>query len=508
MEFSRLVQGRSTALGICPDATMGLDALSPTAPARVKALVLPIGHVRQSRFNAFLRRLQQENVVRLGDVSPDSRPNRSKQLSRSQDGRVLNDSIAMFSPLAFPDGLVHFELSASFAPSSHLDLVPFELYRLPLLVIGIADGQENFLKQHNATANGEEDDWAGQLEALSQGFGTLKEDYRLALVQRLLVFDCMEEALQLPEGIALVPPLAKSRTTTIKTIMCDMTSALLGEMTSYAKSLQALSTVETPYVGKESISNGIASAIPHLLGGSSRPLSFSARSRSSSPAMDTRHAHRMSMPAHVSSMLNSRSSTPENPAMSPPSGTKIPPTSFEEMGATTPTTSPPRRISRDAGRPKSQESVAMNGFGPGSVRDKERNKSKARVGVLLGAMYLLAGRWPDAAKELSNSVVTARASSDYVWQAKAMDYLLVCLLMCAWAGMDFRVSISHGNQRLLSFDRGIDDVRYQMHSVHLQKGRYQALPRTLSIPRPLASTTSRRRGQWIQRSEMQRSNHW
>ena len=56
---------------------MGLDPLSPVAPACVKALVLPVGQVRQSRFTGFVERLQKENVVRLGDVSPDGRPNRS-----------------------------------------------------------------------------------------------------------------------------------------------------------------------------------------------------------------------------------------------------------------------------------------------------------------------------------------------------------------------------------------------------------------------------------------------
>ena len=56
---------------------MNLDEFSPTAPARLKSLVLPVGQIRQSRFSSFIRRLQKENVVRLGDVSPDGRPNRS-----------------------------------------------------------------------------------------------------------------------------------------------------------------------------------------------------------------------------------------------------------------------------------------------------------------------------------------------------------------------------------------------------------------------------------------------
>lgn len=58
---------------------MDLDPLSIIAPARVKVLLLPVGNVRQSRFASFVQRLQQVNVVRLGDVSPDSRPHRSEK---------------------------------------------------------------------------------------------------------------------------------------------------------------------------------------------------------------------------------------------------------------------------------------------------------------------------------------------------------------------------------------------------------------------------------------------
>jgi len=56
---------------------MGLDPLSPIAPARIRALLLPFGRIKRTRFQSFVGRLQPENVVRLGDVSPDGRPNRS-----------------------------------------------------------------------------------------------------------------------------------------------------------------------------------------------------------------------------------------------------------------------------------------------------------------------------------------------------------------------------------------------------------------------------------------------
>lgn len=59
---------------------MGIDPLSAAAPARVKALILPYARIRQSRFLSFVARLEQENVVRLGTVSPDGRPHRSKSL--------------------------------------------------------------------------------------------------------------------------------------------------------------------------------------------------------------------------------------------------------------------------------------------------------------------------------------------------------------------------------------------------------------------------------------------
>lgn len=62
---------------------MGLDPLSVVAPARVKVLVLPVGRIGSAKFLSYIGRLQQESIVRLGDVSPDGRPHRSISLPRS-----------------------------------------------------------------------------------------------------------------------------------------------------------------------------------------------------------------------------------------------------------------------------------------------------------------------------------------------------------------------------------------------------------------------------------------
>ncbi|KAL2039124.1 hypothetical protein N7G274_008173 [Stereocaulon virgatum] len=411
---------------------MDLDPLSVITPARVKVLLLPIGHVRQSRFEGFVARLQRVNVVRLGDVSPDSRPHRT-----------------MFSPLAFPEGLVLYDLSTTLSPPSHSALAPFEIHREPLVVVGIADGKglgadvakENQSRRETESSSGMEEHVSNSnaTESLSRDLHDIQREYSRALVHQLLVFD--HDFSPLPKGIHPVPSPERSRTTTVKTVMCDLTSRLLAEMTTYAKSMQALPTLESPRVPTGSaVLNGSVSALPAHMVGSSRPGSVVENPRSFSPVDDRPNpSHRMSMPAHMPSGPVSRSSTPDSRATSPPNGVRTPPTTFNEINGSSPSQSPPKSLSHMTSRAGSRDRVSANGIGAGSLGERERNKGKGRIGVVVGAMYLLAGRWPDAVKELVQSATIARGNSDYVWHAKAMDYILVCLLMYAWAGMDFRI---------------------------------------------------------------------
>ena len=352
---------------------------------------------------------------------------------------MLNMCIDMFSPLAFPDGLIHYDISTSFSDSLYPNLVPFEIYRIPLVIIGVADARETHAVREGQS-NGLEDlelD-ASTLEDLSIGLGKLQDDYPSALVHQLFLFDSEPPAAKLPNSFVAVPPKELSRSTTIKTIMCDVAALLLAEMASYARSLQSSSTVETPRANVTTQANEVASSLPTHMQDSSRPASVAERPRSASPALDLRHGYRMSLPVQSSSFTDENDLNSTKGAASPPSRVRTPPNGNELSEAETITKSPPRDSSLDRVRAVSHDRHS-NGFGPNSAGERERNRAKARVNTVIGALYLLAGRWPDAIKELANSVSNARASSDYVWQAKAMDYLLVCLLMCAWAGMQFRV---------------------------------------------------------------------
>ena len=57
---------------------MPADPISPIAPARVRAVFLPVGRIKKSKFESFVARLRPEYMVRLGDISPDVRPDTGK----------------------------------------------------------------------------------------------------------------------------------------------------------------------------------------------------------------------------------------------------------------------------------------------------------------------------------------------------------------------------------------------------------------------------------------------
>jgi hypothetical protein len=57
-------------------------------------------------------------------------------------------------------------------------------------------------------------------------------------------------------------------------------------------------------------------------------------------------------------------------------------------------------------------------------------------------LYMCAGHWHEALKELVDGATRARAYSDHLWQAKALENIMVCLVLFAWSGMDFQVSWS------------------------------------------------------------------
>ena len=75
-----------------------------------------------------------------------------------------------------------------------------------------------------------------------------------------------------------------------------------------------------------------------------------------------------------------------------------------------------------------------------SPMERKKTRSVARCRIVIGALFLQAGLWPDALKELSEGTAAARGNTDYMWHAKGLEYLTTCLLMFGWAKMYFQVT--------------------------------------------------------------------
>lgn len=317
-----------------------------------------------------------------------------------------------------------------------------------MVVIAIADGSQlrdnlDLSSPRSHADLGATKGKSGDIEDLQNSLAMIKEQYPSALVHQVFIFDCDTSFSELPVPLVSIPSLAKSKTTTMKTIMCDLTTLLLAEMTSYAKSLQALPNIETP----KSTPNEHLSRDYHPAQGTQtesfhRPesrISGTSNAQYSSLATEAeRHQHRRSVANPVSTAstgIRERSRSTSNSIR-----VGNPPMAFAQNSGMPEVPTP--SAEKDTPKQPSKDRVPIQGFGSGSVGERARNKARGRIGVVMGSMYLLAGRWPDAIKELIESAAAAKANSDHVWHAKGLDYILVCLLMYAWAGMDFEVGTS------------------------------------------------------------------
>lgn len=363
----------------------------------------------------------------------------------------------MFSPLAFPNGAMFYDLITHVPPPSHLALSPFDLFREPLAIIAIADGGEleNGIFDKRQSANGHAPTMIERnIRTLYQELEDLRDSYAKALTHQVLVFDYVppeDNSIPIPEGLKTIPPVEQSKRTTMKTIMCDISSLLLAEMTTMAKMFEAMTAIDSPGHAIRPQLNGSAYTTDEANPAMARRNSQFAvptvtRSVSSSGTVDKSQA-RMSMPVPFKGLpFGSSSSTPTNRPSTPVrSGLSNPATTFDDMtnGGSSNPASPEQRSSRpstaEGFRSPQQDKVAVQGFGPGGLNERWRNKGKGRVTVLVGSLYLQAGRWTDAMRELIEGATVAKSINDHLWHGKALELITICLILLGWADIEFQV---------------------------------------------------------------------
>ena len=324
----------------------------------------------------------------------------------------------MFSPLAFPTGMILYDLSYSVPPTSHLELFPFEIFREPLVVIAIADGTE---LSRGSKDGDRPDEHPEGLDQLLEELDIVRDSNPRALVHQLLIFDYEGQTniSNGPNDVLWVPRPQDSKATTMKTVLCDITSLLLSELDEFAKIMQSIPTIESPRA---------SSWDPH-------------RGPELRPRATDKLIHRMTLPSQFPpSPGGGAAETPlsSNQSSPVPSDHETP-TTFDEITRSLHLSSRStsgRLGSLSSSKEHSRERMSVNAM---SATDRTKNRIKGRVGVVIGTLFLQAGRWPDALKELVEAASNARASSDYVWHAKALESILLCLVMFGWAGMDFQV---------------------------------------------------------------------
>lgn len=123
---------------------------------------------------------------------------------------------------------------------------------------------------------------------------------------------------------------------------------------------------------------------------------------------------------------------------------------------------------------------------------------------MLGSMYLQAGRWSDALRELSEGAQVARSLNDHIWHGKALELILMNLFLLGWLKLEFQIPIvclptqdrptSHKAEELV-------DPNQPKHLRNLQLLLPELLDRILSLysrisseslpPLPFSETTIR-----------------
>ncbi|KAK7534104.1 TRAPP II complex [Phyllosticta citribraziliensis] len=397
---------------------MAVDPFSPIAPARIRVLVVPAGKIKRSRFTSFVERLQPEHAIRLGDISPDPRPDRTT-----------------FSPLRNPHGMLLYHFTASMPPPSYLALSPFELYREPLMILGIADGQEyqTLEKEGSSGAVVDSTNVALKREELNEAVDVLREQYSRALVHSLLLFDSVLPSLPswCPEETILVPPLSESKKTTMKTVMCDLSSLLLAEMTTLAKSLQALPeiTISSANVPQQPPKSPFSLVRRQSSFGIGTP--DSPGSRSVSPAQLNRDSVNRASPVPLRLTLPNETQRPSPPeGLSPaeePSGGR--------SGETTPTM-------ESISRPRALQRFSIQGFGSGSMEERARLSNACRHDMVDAQVCLMAGHVLEALKRSHEVHLRAESINDHLVMAKTLEQMVICSLVLIGQGQEFEIPTS------------------------------------------------------------------
>ncbi|KAK5172562.1 uncharacterized protein LTR77_002682 [Saxophila tyrrhenica] len=383
-----------------------MDRHSPFAPAHICALVLPVGQITREKFLSVVEGLRGEAaVISLADVTPH-----------------LGDDDILLHPRASPSGALLYNYTTAAPSELQHHLSPFELFREPLLVIGIVDGLQDLQTPSEV-----------DLEAAS---AFLKERHPRVVDRQLIVLGDGQDGNTQPkeDNVVFINQDWEINGASTKEALCQMSARFLKELSTYTKALQASPSIQTPGQTARNLQREVAYRESERRPGSASGRSTPSQSEATSPI--------------------------EESSRQPPWNRGIPATSFDQIqGASSLGSGLSRTDSQSSskgkhGRTTSQDRITVQGFGSGTSQDKIKQRGKARVGIVIGSIYMMAGHYSEALRMLSEHTTKARALSDSIWQAKGLENIVICLLLSSWAGVEFQIpsicyaSLEKSGQRL------------------------------------------------------------
>ena len=362
-----------------------MDRFSPVAAAHIRVLVLPVGQIERKTFLDFVRRLQDEAAI----------------IHHKELKAIAGDKF-LLSPSKFERGCLLLHYSTSGVGEATLHLSPYEIFREPLLVIGVGkglgDGGEDGRKELKAAT-----DYMRERHprVVHRYLLSLREDEDMGgkLLANVTVVEKSHEAGD--------PSLVKAmRTVAVR---------FLRELSTYVQALQASPGIPTP--GQTSRSQQRASWMREVENRSN-----------ASPG-----------PRNVTSPPPPGEDGPSRP---PSRSLASPATSFDQMPNTNATVNALSRSDSnrgDSGRGSSKDRVSVQGFGTNTSSEKAKKRGRARVGIVVGSIYMMAGMWDEALQRLVENSNQAKTLQDLLWYAKGLENIIVCQLLQAWKGVGFQV---------------------------------------------------------------------
>ncbi|KAL1582095.1 hypothetical protein WHR41_09177 [Cladosporium halotolerans] len=365
-----------------------MDRFSPVAAAHVRVLVLPVGRIERDTFLRFVRRLQDEAaIIQYQDLKDH-----------------VGDSNFLLSPRKFERGCLLLNYTTSSVSEAVLNLSPYDIFREPLLVVGVVRGL------------GEDEEEARKELKAATDF--LRERHPRVVHRHLLVLQEGEDkGFGKSDSAALVEQALQSGHPSLTNAMHGLAIRFLRELSTYVQAMQASPSIPTPGQTARSLQR-----VSWMRDADSKSASGSGygtpRDVSSPPPGEDGPSRPPSR-----SLTSPSNSIDQNPSPNTAAGVLARSDSNRGHNA----------------RASSQDRVALQGFGTNTSAEKTKKRGKARVNIVVGSLYMMAGMWMEALQLLTEHTGQARILQDHLWCAKGLENIVVCQLLQAWAEIDFQV---------------------------------------------------------------------